>query len=357
MNAQELGVEGFSDEDRNFQGSCFRQVRAAIFSNPYQKSWGNDTEPALPRHEVLSRHAVTGLLSRGGAYFLQAARRTVDSRADLRWGTDLKGFRRIVHPNGVCLTGLWEISEDTDYSGYFKQDSRGLVVARYSTCCSETGRGHTRSLSMAGLLYPTTDRESGDVLPTASFFTQEDIGGANTTYVNDAELRNAPNITATRRGILGFPLFLATGLYFVIADREPGVRQLYEIAELGKSEDQPTRTPEFFRLLMADDQPRIEGEALDFRDEIMAQIYDKGDPDPQRKLVFHIEVSDQGTKKGIPAYLRRAITGWRRLGRITFEDATVSYNGDFVFHVHHPSWRDDRNDPATAVRQNGRKVR
>jgi hypothetical protein len=42
----------------------------------------------------------------------------------------------------------------------------------------------------------------------------------------------------------------------------------------------------FMRLLVAPDQPRIEGEALDFRDEIMAQLFYKGDPTPKRTLTF-----------------------------------------------------------------------
>ena len=62
--------------------------------------------------------------------------RAVDLRADLRWGADGKGFRRLLHPNGICLTGLWEITEETAYSGYFRKDSRALVIGRYSTCCT-----------------------------------------------------------------------------------------------------------------------------------------------------------------------------------------------------------------------------
>ena len=33
-----------------------------------------------------------------------------------------------------------------------------------------------------------------------------------------------------------------------------------------------------------------------------------------------------------------------------FHNAVASYNGDCVIHFHHPTWRDDRNDPATATR-------
>jgi hypothetical protein len=32
-------------------------------------------------------------------------------------------------------------------------------------------------------------------------------------------------------------------------------------------------------------------------------------------------------------------------------------NGDSVIHFNHPTWREDRNDPKTATRIDGRKVR
>jgi hypothetical protein len=274
----------------------------------------------------------------------------------LRWGPDRKGQRRLLHPNGVCLAGLWEITEQTDYSGYFKKGSQALTIARYSTCCTETRRGHTRSLALAGKLYPTTNAGHSELLQPANFFTQQDLGGDTTDYINDAELRNAPDTTASRRG-LGVPLFLLEGLMFLRADKEPAHRQLYQIAELGKSADEATKTPEFMRLRVAADQPRIEGADLDFRDEVMAQIYDSGDPVPKRSLCFTIDVSDTGITKGNPALQKRTITDWRTIGKLTFKEAVISYNGDFVLQFNHPTWRDDRNDPATATRVGGRKVR
>jgi hypothetical protein len=141
------------------------------------------------------------------------------------------------------------------------------------------------------------------------------------------------------------------------ADKEPAHRQLYAIAELGKANDEPTRTPEFMRLRVAPEQPRIEGEALDFRDEIMAQIFDKGDPLPKRTLTFHIEVTDEGSTRGLPVFQRRTFKNWRSIGKLTFDNAVISYNGDFVIHFNHPTWRGDRNNPSTATRINGRKVR
>jgi hypothetical protein len=229
-------------------------------------------------------------------------------------------------------------------------------VGRYSTCCTDTRRGRVRSLSLVGKLYPTTDVRHLEPLHTASFFTQQDLGGDFSEYINDAELRNTPDTRAWRRGS-GLPVFLLEGVAFLRADKQPSQRQLYEIAELGKPENEPTRTPEFMRLIVVSEQPRIEGEALDFRDEVMAQIYDKGDPEPKRTLSFNIDVSDTGETNGLPVFQRRIISDWRTIGKITFTEAVASYNADFVIHYHHPTWRDDRNDSATATRVGERKVR
>jgi hypothetical protein len=357
MTELQYGSIEFTDEDRNYKGSRYSEVRSAIFANPYQKVWGAEDAPPLPMYKVSLASVLGGILPFGKPWrFLQAVERTVDSNADLRWGSDGKGFRRLLHPNGICLTGVWEIIEETDYSGYFKKGSKALIVGRYSTCCTDTRRGQTRSLSLVGKLYPTTDVRHMEPLSTASFFTQQDLGGDFSDFINDAELRNTPDTRFWRRGS-GLPVLLLEGAAFLRADKEPSQRQLYEIAELGKPENEPTRTPEFMRLIVASEQPRIEEEALDFRDEIMAQIYDKGDAEPKRSLIFNIDVSDTGETKGIPLNERRIISDWRTIGKITFTEAVVSYNGDFVLHYNHPTWRDDRNDPSTSTRLGERKVR
>jgi len=352
-----FGSEQVTEEDRAYRGSRFSEVRDAIFAKPYQKVWGGAGEPPLPIYDVNLMGVLRGILPFGQPHFFrQAVARAVDARSDLRWGADRRGFRRIIHPNGICLTGSWEISEQTPYSGYFQKDSRALVIGRYSTCCKETRRGHERSLSLVGKLFPTTDPNHTEPLRTANFITQEDIGGDRTDYINDAELRNAPNTTSWRRGF-GVPVLLVEAIFFGKTDKQPTQRQLYQVAELGKPEGEPTRAPAFMRLLVDPGQPRIAGEALDFRDEIMAQIFDRGDPIVKRTLTFHIEVTDEGATRGPNFLQRRSFANWRRIGRLVFDSAVASYNGDFVVHFTHPTWREDRNDPSTATRVNERKVR
>jgi hypothetical protein len=355
MAAFEYGIEGMVAEDRAYSGSRFKDVRDAVFADPYPDIWTGDGR--MPTYEVTLKSILGGMLPFGQPFhFRDATARAVDSFADLRWGPDRKGFRRLVHPNGICLSGTWEITEETEYTGYFRGGSKALVLARFSTCCSETRRGQTRSLSMVGKLYPTTDPEHPTPLRTANFITQEDIGGDVTQYINDAQLLNAPDVTASRRGG-AIVVLLVIGAVFRLVDKEPTARQLYPIAELDKPPDVPTRAPGFMRLLVANDQPRIDGPGLDFRDEIMRQIFDRPDRVPKRRLTFHVEVTDRGVTSGPPFRVRRAFSGWRRIGSLIFDDAVASYNGDFVLHFHHPTWRDDRNDPATSTRVGGRKVR
>ena len=354
-SAEDFGAESFTEADRAYAGSRFAEVRQAIFANPYNPVWGAPGGAPLPMQAVTLSSVLRGALSFGKDYmFRQATARAVDSHADLRWGADGKGYRRILHPNGVCLTGRWRITEATPYSGYFRQNSEALVVGRYSTCCTETRRGHTRSLALVGKLFPTADPDHPQPLRTASFITQQDIAGENTDHINDAELRNVPDVHAWRRGS-GTPILVITGLVFQLVDKEPTQRQLYPIAELGKAADEPTRCPKFMRLRVVPEQPRIAGDALDFRDEVMAQIFDRGNPRPQRTLSFDIDVSDDGAIHGPGVAQHVVIDNWQRIGGLIFDDAAVSYNGDHVIHFNHPTWRGDRNDPATATRVDGRR--
>lgn len=336
MSDAGFGIEGIVDDDRRFSGSRYADTRDAVFANPYPRPY-----EIFP---VTLGSLLRGVLPFGKPWqFLAAARRIVRSDADLRWGPDRKGYRRLVHPSGICMTGMWEITEETPYSGYFRKGSRGLLIARYSVSATETRRGHTRSLAMVGRIYPTTDPADPRKLPSASFITQEDIGGANSQSINEAVLRNTPNVTASRRGT-GVPAFLVTGIVLALADKQTTQRQVYEIAELGKPAGEPTRTPEFMQFLVSPEQPVIPGDNLDFRDEIMAHIYDT----PRRSLTFHIETSDTGESHGPNFLKRRTIANWRRIGTMKFDAAVVSYNGDHVFHPNHPPWRKDRNDPASA---------
>jgi len=60
------------------------------------------------------------------------------------------------------LKGIWKIDdapEGNPYTGYFRRGKKGLVIARYSTCCTECRRG---TVSVACLDWQTLpDDRSG----------------------------------------------------------------------------------------------------------------------------------------------------------------------------------------------------
>ncbi len=343
------GPQGVTEDDRVYWGSRFSEVKSAILDNPYQEVWGGPGNGAFPNFESTTRNAFAGFLSgKKRDQLLLAATRAVDSRVDLRWGSDRCGYRRILHPNGICLIGRWEITEENPYSGYFRPGSVGLMIARLSPHGSATQRGQSRSLGLVGKIYPTTDENHADPLYPANFFTQQDLGGARTEYLNDAEFRNEPDVTLWRRG-LQIPVLARSGLVFGKVDRVADTRQLHEIAELEKPDGEATNAPKYLVLKMADGQPRIPDGNLDFRDEVYAHVYDAGATTPSRTLSFDIKVSNQATVRGFAAFKRVHVTDPRRIGRIVFDDVVASYNGDHVIHFHHPNWRKDQNEPSTAV--------
>ena len=352
FDSSRFGPQALGDDDANAQGATYSEIREALFRNPYYLKYGDPAEPPLPVYEVNFKRVARGLLPGGAAWkFRQAAERAVDSHADMRWGSDRLGYRRLLHPNGVCLLGRWKITEDNPWSGYFQKGSEALIIGRYSTCCTETRRGCYRSLSLVGKLFPTTDENHTTPLRTANFITQEDLGGSRTPFLNDVTCRNAPDVTPWRRG-LGIGTLLLSGLLFKVVDREAAIRQLYTIAELGKPASVPTKAPEFLQITVDPGQPRIgdPDSDLDFRDEVLQHIHG-----PTGKLKFNIEATDLGKVKGL--LIKRGTfpkDAWRTIGQIEFTEAACSYNGDFVIHFPHPKWRTDRNDPSSTLRNPAR---
>ena len=339
----DFGVQRITEEDRNYRGSRYAEVKGAVFANPYQSIWGAAGEPPLPQYKTHFRKR----------QLEHACVRTLDTFADLRWGEDGKGFRRLIHPNGVCLTGTWKITEANEFSGYFKKGSHGLVIARASTGRG-ISRGMLRTFSVVGKIYPTLDENHEDLIRPANFFMQDTLTGTPIEHVTDVVMTNVPTLRLLDN-IPGIPTTLRLGLVFRDVDEESSVRQLYEIAELDAHPGEATNTPEFMRLTAAEDHPVIDEE--DFRDEILAHIFDRGSPTPQRTLSFDISVANEGEKVGdLLTGQRHVVPRWQRIGRLTFDNGLASYNGDFVLHFHHPSWRRDRNDPNSVVRVDGKKT-
>jgi hypothetical protein len=68
MEAEYLGSEQVTEEDRAYNESRFSEVRDAIVANSYQKVWGGEGESALPNYEVTLLSVLRGILPFGRAY-------------------------------------------------------------------------------------------------------------------------------------------------------------------------------------------------------------------------------------------------------------------------------------------------
>ena len=296
-----------------YGGSTYTQVRTAIFADPYE---------SLPHYEVSS--ALFGESGAGPDNSLRvAALRTLQISDDL---LEFPSVQKVFQPNGICLTGDWQVEASLPYTGYFAQGSQALIVARASVSLSATTRGHKRAFALAGKLFPTTDPDKR--VRTANFFAMENFLGTRDAYFTDAILDNNPAVSGLPNSFAALHLSLRIKKDFTTADRElsPGganvnFRPLYPLAEAGKDADTVAVAPHWMQLRVPGDIPRID--AADFRDELRLEHY------PQGQLTWEIHVADANPRG-------KTFAQWRRLGRITFSDYVISMSCDTRLHFAHP---------------------
>jgi hypothetical protein len=293
----------------DYQGSSFAEVWQQVASDPYA---------TLPQEEVrVDRFFGNWFVD----HLLIAAKRTLSSRADL-----LPYFDKLVHPNGICLAGEWEITEPTPYTGYFAMGSRALFIARASTALTPTKRGQWRSFGFAGKLFPTLD--AWTPVPTANFVTIENLGGTLREHFLDAENTNdIILINPTPEAAWNGPVGLVAARDFAIADgtldvTRPLIRQLYPISEAGGVPPAQAKTPKWMMITGAEDVPRAS--LVDFRDELRLENYPGG-------LRFDILVSSLGTRIGPKI--------WDRIGTIHVYETVASESCDHRLHFAHAPWR------------------
>ena len=284
--------------------------------NQFQAVWDevkSDKVLTLPQERVSYSklfHGSVDLISRN-------ARRTLSSDENI-----LEYFDKLAHPNGVCLKGVWKIEKENPYGGYFKYMSEALIIARASSAMSNTKRGENRAFGMAGKLFPTMNPLEINDAKSANFFVIDDLGGSDAEYYTDVSLTNEPDVsfTTTILGSLAYGLKVASA--FSDADKNSGIRQLYEISHLKESNTSAVLTPKWMKIEAKEHQTKYG--VNDFRDEFM--LKDK------ETLFFNIFVASR-EKDGVK--------DWQKIGRITFNASIVSITCDHRLHFHHPLWRDD----------------
>jgi len=284
-------------------------------THSFQDVWREVTSDPL---ETLPQNTVTfgKLFTFTKNIILGDAKRTLADHRDI-----IEPFDKLAHPNGICLKGIWEIHKENPYSGYFKKASKALIIARASTALSKTKRGDIRAFGFAGKLFPSSHKNQINREDTANFFAIDDLGGTTALHYTDVAMTNEPSITTTSEVVKNILYALKIAKAFASADSHSGIRQLYEISELGEKNKANIITPKWIKISAQKGQTV---DAKDFREEFSLR---KG-----QKIVFDIAVSSKeldGQKI------------WQTIGTITFDASVISNTCDHRLHFHHPLWRDD----------------
>ena len=248
-------------------------------------------------------------------------------------------LEKLVHTNGVCVTGEWEITEKSKYSGLFSEGSKSLLIGRISTALGETKSGQRRSFGFAGKLFGTQD--VNQVAETANFFTVDVLSGSYAEKFLDVSLTNHPNLIPNKE-VARSLLIIAPA--FKLADSGATFRPVTALAQMQASGE--VKSPIFMRL--SPSASTVKNAKSDFREEVIEAVRQNNN-----KLVFNIEISDDYTKEE-----DGNVKAWTRLGQITIDKAIVSYGCDRQLHFAHP--KDDKSNlepkPDSAVKKVTKKV-
>jgi hypothetical protein len=325
----------------SYEGSKFTEVWRQVSQTPYTPANRPTRGLSDLVKEIIARNSAgDGKSPREkearNAELVKRADQTLNDRADYYE----EDFTKLVHANGICLKGTWNIDHANPYSGYFAQGKTGLMIARASVAMFNTEKHQTRGFGLAGKIYPAADEAvaGGRNLKTANFFTVHDLGGERNVLFSEVALTNQPpasfNLTVLR--FLGYVMqvakvFKAADLDNGNVDPKPGVRQLYEIAELGLDDAQAREaiTPTCMRLKVRAGQTH---DKSDFRDELNVAAYADG------KLILDIyaDSPDPETECGA---LSAADWSDKQVGYIEFTESVASEGCDKHLHFHHPKWK------------------
>lgn len=232
-----------------------------------------------------------------------------------------------IHQNGICFTGTWEITEPSQYSGYFAQGKTGLFIGRASAATNPTTAQGDRAFGFAGKLFPTTNPD--EKVTTANFFTVDTLAGSHAPRFMDVGLTNEPDLP-------GFPksfddvkfggIIVATLLKGATLAGDPKLnfRPVWPISKAGLASNEQVKTPHWIQIRGAQNMSRVN--EADFRRELDLSRY------PDHAIDLDILVSDT-TKDTGP----NSASKWTRLGRIHLVDSVVSYGCDRRLHFPHPS--------------------
>jgi len=280
-------------------------ISSVLFGATFENVWKiveMDPYVTLPQYKV----SYFKLFTKERNIILEDANRTLNSDKDI-----LPSFEKLAHPNGICFKGQWKISEDNIYSGYFKKGSVAPIIIRISSAMSNTKTGENRSFGLAGKIFSTK-------IPTktANFFLMDNLGGTDQPYFSDTIVTNQPKISFSMSVLNNIFYALKVSKNFAEVDRDPTIRQLYEISFLDEKNKNIALTPKWLKLTL---KTATNHNTTDFRQEL--KILKNG------RTIFNIFVANQENN---------GVKNWRYIGEIELTKSISSLGCDQKLHFHHP---------------------
>lgn len=281
----------------------------------FPETWVSTQEGAyrsLPEYKTSKSDFIVAGFDR----LANAAKRTIDDSSDI-----LPHFQKLVHPIGICFAGTWNITEKSQYSGYFAKGAKGLIIARASEAMGNGVKGDWRAFGLAGKIYPTQDPKDARNYKTANFFTVDDLGGTDAESFLSLPKTNEPAISKHLSTIFSLPTILAISKAFRAADDNPAFRPVTQIAELGLDNPREANSPQWLMLQAESKAFSIHSNTGDFRNELRLKNF------PNDKLKFGILVSSKGDQS------------WTRIGSVELTQEALASGCDHRLHFQHPRLR------------------
>jgi hypothetical protein len=261
----------------------------------------------LPQYQM-NMHSI---FEYGSTALEKAAQRTINDKSDY-----FDRLPKLLHPNGVCVMGQWQMYDHSPYTGAFAAGVKNLFVGRVSVAMQETTNNSSRGFGFAGKLFPTENEN--EKVATENFFSVDVLMGTDTKRFLDTATTNEPE-TGFDFWLIKLGLKIASALKK--ADENPGFRPVRNLALLGIAPNTVVKYPHWIRLSAAPTMKR--NNQADFRSEVLQAVQDN------QELVFYVDVSETTSD-------RNSRKGWQRLGEIRLSQAVVSYGCDRRLHFAHP---------------------
>lgn len=305
-----MSISAFATSSNDYVGSSFNQVLGVISNpSPQVKSEKQARELEVYQSGRMPVYQMKVFdLFETRPDLSQDAKRTTSEKFDY-----YDYLPKKLHPNGVCITGEWEITQNNDYSGYFKKGTKGLFIGRISVTKERVLKTERRGFGFAGKIFPTLD--PNEVVKTANFFTVDVVLGHNIKRFLETRLTNEPEI-GFELSALGMAVKIKSALE--TADNNSSFRPITPIAKL--QETGRIKSPQWIRIAPASWLKK--NDQADFRNEILQASAEN------RDLIFNIDVSDESKD--------REGDLWQNIGHITAKKSMVSFGCDRQLHFAHP---------------------